>query len=223
MLLARIVLEFLKEEQNSSLEPSLEWIVSSSYLTFLLLLREQNLHGSALDHFLLVSPCSLAHLISAFSLSWAISPTLTTGRRMRDCKKSTNPSLSSSEGERGGRAGGSNLRKCDKAAGVPWSQAAIRGGLASKEQAATLSYWPGVPKKAWPLHVVMDFGVQQLSCGQLSSLKLEVRGPCSQLPRWEPSHFIPLWPAYIHPSSLSFLRKAVSTLELTMFPWFLFP
>lgn len=64
---------------------------------------------------------------------------------MRDCKQSTNASLSSSEGERGGRAGGSNLKKCDKAAGVPWSQAAIRGGLASKEQAAMLSDWPGVP------------------------------------------------------------------------------
>lgn len=45
----------------------------------------------------------------------------------------------------GGRAGGSNLRKCGKAAGVSWSQAAIRGGLASKEQASMLSYWPGVP------------------------------------------------------------------------------
>lgn len=63
---------------------------------------------------------------------------------MRDWEKSTNASLSSSEGERGGRAGGSNLKKCDKAAGVPWSQAAIRGGLASKEQAAMLSYCPVV-------------------------------------------------------------------------------
>lgn len=47
--------------------------------------------------------------------------------------------------ERGGSAGGSNLGKCDKAAGVSWSQAAIRGGLASKEQPAMLSYWPEVP------------------------------------------------------------------------------
>lgn len=147
---------------------------------FLLLIREQNLPGCALDPFLFVSPFFLAEFPRAMS------PTPLAGSRMGRLNKEHRGKSDLLQEKERGKEGGwiqlrppSNVREFDTAVGVSSSQGIIRGVLASKEQAAMISHCLGVPMGS--MASTHGDGFQRAASGPWAIKFPELRGlwgPC---------------------------------------------